>query len=244
MNIDKISEGLLEKTVEGKKFLYVKGSKHNIPLENIKLTKDLSLFLGLLWGDGCIKNINKVMKKYDWRIFFVEDDDIVVEQFCDLTRKVFEINPHKFDRITKTEVSFSSKIVYKIISSIFNFPDGEKIGRLRIPNLILESNTETILSFLRGVFSTDGKFTLYKNYPRVGLESATYDFIYDIKNVLEKLNFNPRIYKWNRKKGNKLFGLYLNGKEQTKLFYMKINFIGEKADRLKSYLIKNKIITS
>jgi hypothetical protein len=57
-----------------------------------------------------------------------------------------------------------------------------------------------------------------------------------VESALKKLGFNPRIHVWNRKNNRKLFGLYLNGKRQTILFYKKINFIGEKKYKLRNFI--------
>lgn len=125
-----------------------------------------------------------------------------------------------------------------MLTNVYGFPDGYKIERLRIPNQIFDS-TELMASFLTGIFSTDGKFVVYKGYPRIGVDSATLIFIEDIKNTLIKLRFKPTFYTWNRKKGNKLYGLYLSGFEQVTMFHEKIGFIGEKANKLEHFLANN-----
>jgi len=77
---------------------------------------------------------------------------------------------------------------------------------------------------------------LYKNYPRIELNSATLELIKDVEKALKKLGFAPTVYTWKRKEDNKLHGLYLNGEKQIKLFYKKINFIGEKYNKLEKYI--------
>ena len=163
---------------------YVKGSGHRVKIP--KLDKDLALFLGIVWGDGWLYDRKKAIKNYSWRIGIVEDDKPLIQHFVNLTDKVFQIRPKLNDRITKTEAYFNSKIVYELLTNVYGFPDGYKIGRLNIPNQILDS-TELISSFLTGIFLTDGKFVVYKNYPRIGVDSATLIFIEDIKNALIKL---------------------------------------------------------
>lgn len=227
------SNEILEEKRGNKSYLYIKNSKHRIP-KCIKLNEDLSLFLGLLYGDGCITNLMSSKKNHDWRIFFVGNDKLIIKTYSDLIKKIFEIKPYIHNRITKQEVYFNSKIIYNILTNEFNFPDGEKIGRLSIPKRVL--NSKYITYFLSGVFSTDGTFTLYRNYPRISMASATYKFVMGIKDILIKLKFKPYLNVWDRKKGNKLYFLRLNGKEQTKLFYKKINFIGHKSNKLKKYI--------
>ena len=160
---------------------YVKGSIHRLKIPN--LDKNLALFLGIVWGDGWLYQRQKAIKNYSWRIGIVEDDKPLIQHFVNLTDKVFQIRPKLNDRVTKTEAYFNSKIVYELLTNVYGFPDGYKIGRLRIPNQILDS-TELMASFLTGIFSTDGKFVVYKKYPRIGVDSATLIFIEDIKNAI------------------------------------------------------------
>ncbi len=222
-----------------KGMVYLKGSGYRVRVKNID--KDLALLLGLWWGDGWLLNRTLASKNWDWRIGIVEDDIELLKEFDLLVKHVFNIAPNFHDRKTKIEVYFSNRIVYEILNRIFGFPDGMKRGKLKIPTQVLK-NEELATNFLKGLFSTDGKFGIYNNYPRIGMDSATKKLIEDVKIFLKKLGFNPRTYVWNRKGGNKLFGLYLYGKKEVKLFYEKIGFIGEKRKRLGIYInniIKN-----
>ena len=212
-------------------FVYLKGSHHRIKIP--RLNNDFAVFLGLMWGDGWLTNRKLAVAKGDWRIGFVEDDRPLIGVFCELTKALFCVHANVRDMKTKCEVYFNSRIIYELLSKSFGFPDGEKIGKLRIPKTI---NRAFIADFLRGLFSTDGKFGIYKNYPRIGLESATKGLIKDVEVSLKTLGLNPKLYVWNRKGGNKLYGLHLNGKEQTILFYKKVNFVGEKANKLDNYI--------
>lgn len=214
-------------------FIYLKGSSHRIKIP--QLDTNLALFLGLLWGDGWVVSRQVARHKSRWRIGLVEDDKLIIERFIALSESIFSVKPLIHFRKTKYEVYINSRIVYEILTRIFKFPDGRKKGKLKVPNKILSSKS-LIISFLRGLFSTDGRFTIYKNYPRIGVDSATYRLIKDVEGILKKLGFNPKTYTWNRKNGNRLFGLYLNGKKNVQLFYKEINFIGEKAKKLKNYI--------
>ena len=215
---------------------YVKGSgsRVKIPL----LNKNLALLLGILWGDGWLASRKVALKNYSWRVGIVEDDKPLIYKFIELTNEVFGITPKIHDRITKLEAYFSNRIVYEILNRIYHFPDGDKINRLKIPAQVLESD-ELTKQFLSGLFSTDGKFIIMrKNYPRIGLDSASLEFIKEAEMALIRLNFNPRFSVWNRKTGNKLYGLCLNGFEQATKFHKEIGFIGEKANKL-SYFLAN-----
>lgn len=221
------------KVYADKGYIHVKGSSHKVNIPN--LDEDMALFLGMLWGDGWIVNRSAAKTKGQWRIGIVEDDRSLIRYFIYLTEKIFSIKPKINDRKTKLEAYFNSRIVYEILNRTYAFPDGEKIDKLRIPKDIIKSK-KLSMAFLKGLFSTDGKFTIYKQYPRVGLDSATLSLIKDVEKVLSKNNFNPRVYTWNRKDGNKLYGLYLNGLNQVNLFHWNIGFVGEKANKLQTFI--------
>jgi len=215
------------------RYIYLKGSSHRIP--KLILNNDFALFLGLLWGDGWVNTREKALVKGNWRIGLVEDDKSIIDVFSNLTQLIFNIKPHLYFRGTYYEVYFNSRIVYEILSQIFKFPDGDKINRLKIPRQIKNSNI-LLISFLQGLFSTDGKFVIDRGYPRIGVDSATKSFVEEIASILKQLGFNPRKYVWSRKNGSKLYGLYLNGKNQVKLFAQKINFVGHKSKLLEKYI--------
>lgn len=218
---------------------YLKGSKHRVKFP--PLNKELALFLGILSGDGWIISRNKAILNSQWRIGLVEDDKLLINYYLLLCKKLFNVYPKTFDRKTKIEAFINSRIIYENIIQNFNFPDGEKINRLRIPKQILKSRG-MLKCFLKGIFSTDGKIDLYHSYPRIGVDSATVNFTKDIDIVMKKLGFNSKIYIYNRKKGNRLYSLRINGFEQVLKFYNEIGFIGEKEKRLQKLINQNKSI--
>lgn len=149
----------------------------------------------------------------------------------DLIKEVFNIKANVYYYEVKYEIRFSSRIVYEILNRMFQFPDGEKKDRLHIPKEITE-HSELSKMFLKGLFSTDGTLTFSSNYPRLSVASASFDFVNEIYLLLKNLNFKPHINLYNRKIGNKLYNIRLNGFEQLTKFYKEINFIGEKLYKL------------
>jgi len=222
------------KALGGRKYLCLKGSKHKVAFPF--LNKDLAFFLGLLWGDGWVTGRRNSLRYGHWRIGLVEDDELIISTFDSLVRKVFSVKPNVHHRVGKHEIYFNSRVVYEILTRIFGFPDGEKIGRLRMPKVVRGSEI-LIVAFLQGIFSTDGKFVVHEGYPRIGLDSATKEFLDDIELALKQLGFKPRRSVWRRRQGNPLFSVYLNGIRQTRLFQNKIGFIGGKREILERYLL-------
>lgn len=214
-------------------YAYLKGSGNRVRIP--KLDGNLSLIIGLLWGDGWLTSREAAKEKSQWRIGLVEDDIELVTEYTNIFEKVFHVRPKIHDRKTKVEAYLNNRIIYDILNINYGFPDGAKIGRLRVPKAIYK-NDLLAPRFLSGIFSTDGKFIITRGYPRIGLDSATKNFIVDVEQMLIRAGFAPRKTVWNRKVGNKLYGLWLNGRKQTKMFYEKINFVGEKTKKLKDYI--------
>lgn len=149
------------KVVDSRKYLCLKGSRHKITYP--VLNEDFALFLGLLWGDGWVTNRRNSLHYGHWRIGLVEDDEIIIATFNSLVRKIFSVKPNVHPRVGKCEIYFNSRVVYEILTGIFSFPDGKKVGRLRVPKAVRGSEI-LITAFLRGIFSTDGKFVVHKGY--------------------------------------------------------------------------------
>lgn len=223
---------------EQKGFYHIKGSHHRVKIP--RLDKKFALFLGLLWGDGCITNMQYAKKMGDWRVVIVEDDQVLKQEIINLISQIFGIKARIHYRKTHYEIYFCSRIVYEILSKKFGFPDGLKRDRLNIPLQIL-ADRNLIKSFLCGLFSTDGAITFSQNYPRISVSSASYEFINEVHASLKELGFNAHLNRYDRKIGNPLYSVRLNGLSQSLLFYKYINFIGEKQYRLKN-LVKHNIM--
>lgn len=230
------------KTFKRGKFIYLKGSHHRVR-EKIPLDGKLALFLGLLFGDGWVVDRENANKHYDWTLGIVEDDKFLIKHLTVLIKDIFNIDPVIFyrKRITKYyEIRINNKIIYEFITKNFDFSTSFKKDKLHIPKQILEDNYLSRM-FLQGLFSTDGALVFSADYPRISLSSASHDFIVEVNTLLKKLGFDPHINKYNRKNGNLLYNVRLNGMLQANLFYDKINFVGEKTSRLKNLILYNKM---
>ncbi len=74
-----------------------------------------------------------------------------------------------------------------------------------------------------------------KGYPRIGLDSASLEFIKEVEEIMKRLGFNPRFSIRRRKVGNNCYTLVLNGHIQARHFHSEIGFIGEKANKLGNF---------
>lgn len=217
-------------------FSYIKGSKYRIP--KLHLNYDFAMWCGLLWGDGCIVDKTKAKRNFDWKIHFSAGEDLKLAKiYQELTKKIFNITPHIFERkdSQNIEVYFSNRLVYELLLRI-GFIDGEKLGKLRVPNFISKAKALR-RGFMRGLHATDGTFYIRADgYAIIGIDSATKEFIEDIGKVLELEGLEPKIRIWKRKNGRCLFQLRLNGKPAIYKFFNEFGSLSIKHDKLKNYI--------
>lgn len=224
-------------------YYYVKGSHHRIKIPD--LNKDLALFLGLIWGDGWIVGRALARVKQDWKVGLVEDDAELLPYVQKLIKNLFFIDAHMYHKRNYYYIVFSSRIVYELLNQTYNFPDGEKKDRLHIPKQIL-SNSNLSKAFLNGLFSTDGCLTftkiLNKKYPRISFSSASSEFAEEVFVLLKSIGFSPHLNPYNRKIGNRLYTIRLNGIKQVSFFHKEINFVGDKQNKLENIILNSPVV--
>ena len=114
----------------------------------------------------------------------------------------------------------------KEVTSFFlevGFSPGTKTYTVRVPEYIFGASTLIRLSFVRGLFDTDGCISFYRpnnkslaTYPRVELSSASEQLRNDLFSLLSNLGF--RAFVWgNLKRGE--YKICLAGKEQVERWF-------------------------
>jgi hypothetical protein len=83
--------------IKDKDRIYIANSHHKIKIP--VLDENMALFLGIMWGDGCITNSDLAKANYDWSIRIVEDDKLFLQSLLKLIKDIFYIKAHVF--ITK-----------------------------------------------------------------------------------------------------------------------------------------------
>lgn len=103
------------------------------------------------------------------------------------------------------------QISKKEVTSFFldyGFKPGRKTYTVRIPDYIKKSSKKVKLSFLRGLFDTDGCLRFDKNhtkiyyYPKIEFDLASPMLIYDLSYMLTELGFLN--HTWKCKNSTKL----------------------------------------
>ncbi len=111
------------------------------------------------------------------------------------------------------------------------FPRGPKLNKLTVPKFIYK-NKSYMKSFLRGLIDTDGTvhWRRYNNtyYLILTWNTKSKTFVYEIKNLLEKLGYSPHIYSTISRKTDSdrwvLWRVYLQRKGDIKKFIDTVGF--------------------
>ena len=149
-----------------------------------KKTPSLAEILGILNGDGHITRIN-----YEICVvgnLLEKDYFYYLKNLFENTFKLeFTINEYS----THFKLRTYSKWLFHFLIEEYALPQGNKLGKLKIPPKLLNSDI-LLISYIRGLFYTDGGFNLRRiKDPMVHITSADPIFLEQIKNALIRLNF-------------------------------------------------------
>lgn len=162
-----------------------------------KISEDLAYLCGILAGDGYIAPLTDTKHKYniiccgnpkDEKEFYYQ---IIIPLFA----KLFNIKLlPKYGSDGTIRIVIGSKGIYGLLVDLIGLPTGKKYDSLRIPRLFLDDE-KLIISFIRGVFDTDGcmcfkrRYRNYPYYPVISLCSRSCKFIKEISDELKILGF-------------------------------------------------------
>lgn len=115
-----------------------------------------------------------------------------------------------------------------------------KVAERRLPKKILNGSKKEVSSFLRGWFSADGSVDFHKTKTRVSLTSSSVYALREAQILLAKLGIRSSVYDLSHKKvrvGEKEYSrssmLHIVQATAVARFAEQINFLDEKADKLK-----------
>jgi len=159
-------------------------------------SENLAEFIGILAGDG---HVSFNTKKYKILIIgnYFTDYDYFYNHTKTLIKNLFNINPKIIKKKNQNSLVlyFNSK---GCVSYMENMGYYKKLIKIIIPNWI-KLNETYFLSFIRGLFDTDGSIFVSDkkgapNYPCIELTTICYDLANIVKNLLLKKNFKvPKI---------------------------------------------------
>jgi len=162
-------------------------------------------FFGIMTGDGCLSNTGKGRgsgNKYWIYICGHKIDDRdhyehIKRLLMDIFKKGTKICERKKEKTIF--IRFSDKKIFQDFSML-GFPIGREYDKLDIPDWIFNKK-ENFISFLRGLFDTDGSFVLSKQhrkipyYPRIEITTKSKILAEKIKVLINKLGIRCSLSK-------------------------------------------------
>ena len=196
---------ILNKNYSHSQIIYwkAKSSPHKIQLPT-HINPKLAYLIGYLYGDGGLKDIRrsyKISKRFEHKIIVGDEFETqIINIINPLFQQLFNLHTKiRYEKIKKGikiyYINPTSKVIYRFLTNVFNFPEGPKKGKLKIPYLIKNSNKRIKLWFIKGLLDADGdvrameKFSdLNKKHksPRIKLRMADKNFICEIKDLINQ----------------------------------------------------------
>ena len=183
--------------------------------------------IGIHLGDGCLssKNYFSVKSHKEEKAYF--------DFMYDLYHLLYgiKIQVKEYERVWGFEVY--SKGLTQFKTQVLGLPIGEKVERIRIPEVVLATkNKEVYRAIIRGLFDTDGNIYHKKKnlYPVISITIKSKELIQQLRDMFLKLGFMPVVYKWT---------IILNGEVMCSKW---IREIGSNNPKKKKKLLTNALV--
>jgi intein/homing endonuclease len=189
----------------------------------MKNYQKLAELLGIILGDG---NLNKKSNCITI-VGSLEDFHYHKNYVIPLIKSVFNCNPKLRKRNDRNAfyVDFNSKEIMNYLTQNIGLIRGNKVNA-EVPSII-KNIQKLIPYFLRGLFDTDGCLKFSKQakdwnyYPRVQFCFRKTKFAWQVKELLEKLNFS--VGTWEENRFNGLVFFQISGKDNLERWMRIIN---------------------
>lgn len=184
----------------------------------ITLNADTAYLAGVIVGDGHLsasyKSHNSRFK--DYRLNIDISDREYLHKIFDIiktivpTRTSLTIPTQRGNRIPRLNMALRNKELFLFFTETLGIPAGKKSSIIRVPEIILNYDTELQKHFLAGYFDTDGGF----RGRTLGFTTASYNMQTDVSKLLNELHISHSLEKWFNKKYSKTYyGIRLKKKE-------------------------------
>ncbi len=167
-----------------------------------QITEELAEIFGTVVGDGYIRG------KPNWWLFIEtssEERVFIDHHVIPLFNKAFGVNlKGRFFNRRGIKNTYGFYICSKeLVKYLESFGLMVSHNKIRAPEVIRDSENKALWSsFIRGYFDTDGCLSFYKpnktqrhTYPRIQVNSTSFELIEDYKNLLERLGFKGSYWK-------------------------------------------------
>ncbi len=169
-----------------------------------EITPDLAYLLGIIYADGSLRNIDLTFNqegRYRWEINITDETTENLSSITSLLDNIFGIKTgvKKVYDGQWHRILFQSMILWRILHTVFEMPQGYKKGRLTMPHLVKKSPFEIKRHFVIGFFDGDGWCNKNENskYPAVSLSQSSPEILDEINLVLREAGLQFRTYKKN-----------------------------------------------
>ena len=180
---------------------------------SLPLNNKLAYFIGLLIGDGFT---NKYSRYYLTQFIghLAHELDFYKKIISPLSKELFDIIPQikEYKKINTLRANFYSKDLFLLITQRFKIPRGRKSSFVLIPQEILDSQKEVILSCVAGIYDAEGSLYYDRResygepYPILELHMSNPELMKQISKILNRFNLfhytrnSERIYFYGKKK--------------------------------------------
>ncbi|MFH1682728.1 MAG: LAGLIDADG family homing endonuclease [Candidatus Woesearchaeota archaeon] len=191
------------------------------------LSKELAEFLGYLAGDGYIN------KKY---VEIVNQDLEVLNRIQELSKNLFDLRSIKKKekrRASLYNIRIVSKTLVTILNKLFGFPIGAKKERLKIPDLLLQTDKKILKAYIRAYMDCDGSVAV--NQRTIEVTSRSEQHIRQLQTVLLYFGISSAI-SLKKIKSNYYTRLSLSGRSCEKYAKEFGSIIRYKNGRLKNQI--------
>jgi len=191
------------------------------------ISKCEAAFIAHLIGDGCILTSHAYQ--------YTSGDEKCLKLMSKLAYKIFKIKTRLVKQKNWWHLFFPSP--YRLARGTRNpitlFYEKLKIERVRankkeIPQIILESNSEIISTFLKHLWSTDGTISKSNNTYNISYSTTSEKISNQIQHLLLKLNILSSITSFNKLKYKTNYNVNVYGKSEQTKFINKIGIFGKK----------------
>ncbi len=201
-----------------------------------QIDEDLSYLVGFITGDGCCPYVFRDSKKdyRDYKITISKEDKNCIYRVSNMINDLFGVETKPFKNRHEPnlwQLYFKSKYAYRLMTRIFELPEGKKAKIVKMPKLIKQYSEKNKLAFIKGLVDSDGCIHIYRHMTRkksgkvyhysrlkLQLRLRSKKLIHDITEVLRKLDYHVNEFSYmgtsfNRKKKIKFYGLTLISKD-------------------------------
>jgi ribonucleoside-diphosphate reductase alpha chain len=164
---------------------------------------DLAFIMGLIAGDGTY-SVNKKDLENQHEIAYIElfDKSIhLVERVEKIVHNLIGDSNHRMPHFNKQPNAGNSqrlRLGSRRLARVLAKYGFRKETKLRVPDTIFQSSKETIIGYLRGIYTTDGTVDKHKNNGvpsmKIRLTSISNEFLQDIRVLLSMVGIRGRIY--------------------------------------------------